>query len=224
MTLGKIRYAVFKSLSCNFIGTRGGERCSVRMPEVAREKSRRYKCKLGSYCILTISFGVYEPNIEEKLHPLMSQASWSLVTTGDGGGNEKCRSWYAYRQVAKMARPHSPLPLPLSQSATVPRKLERAPPFDPADSHPPSHPTTIHPSVDLTPSPMAPRSFPFPLPTKRIQLLPTVSFSATRYDISILAPCPRQHPFSRFAFPLFLSLVTLPIVISLPRMLFEDID
>ena len=104
-----------------------------------------------------------------------------------------------------LSRPYSPLLLPLSQSATVPRKLERAPPFDPADSHPPSHPTTIHPSVDLTPSPMAPRSFPFPLPTKRIQLLPTVSFSATRYDISILAPCPRQHPFSRYAFPLFLS-------------------
>ncbi|KYN17732.1 hypothetical protein ALC57_10101, partial [Trachymyrmex cornetzi] len=54
---------------------------SVRMSEVAREKSRR------SYCILTIFFGVYEPNIEEKLHPLMSQASWSLVTTGDDGAH-----------------------------------------------------------------------------------------------------------------------------------------
>lgn len=117
--------------------------------------------------------------------------------------------------------PHSPLPLPLSRSATVPRKLERAPPFDPADSHPPSHPTTIHPSVDLTPSPMAPRSFPSPLPTKRIQLLPTVSFSATRYDISILAPC-SPAPFLVMCLSLFLSFAALPIFISLPRMLLED--
>lgn len=99
--------------------------------------------------------------------------------------------------------PHSPLPLPLSRSATVPRKLERAPPFDPADSHPLSHPTTIHPSVDLTPSPMAPRSFPSPLTTKRIQLLPTVSFSATTFLSSRLVPI---STLSRDAFFLSLSL------------------
>ncbi|KYN39153.1 hypothetical protein ALC56_06579, partial [Trachymyrmex septentrionalis] len=44
--------------------------------------------RLGSYCILTIFFGIYQPNIEEKLHPLVSQASsWSLVTTGDDGAH-----------------------------------------------------------------------------------------------------------------------------------------
>ncbi|KYM80194.1 hypothetical protein ALC53_09288 [Atta colombica] len=69
--------------------------CSVRMPEVAREKSRQ------SYCILIIFFEIYEPNIEEKLHPLMSQASWSLVTTGDGGGNEKCRSCLSSAHLTK---------------------------------------------------------------------------------------------------------------------------
>ncbi|EGI60350.1 hypothetical protein G5I_11533 [Acromyrmex echinatior] len=63
----------------------GESQCSVRMPEVAQ--LRRICSRLGSYCILTIFFGVYEPNIEEKLHPLMSQASWSLVTTGDGGAH-----------------------------------------------------------------------------------------------------------------------------------------
>ncbi|KYN02320.1 hypothetical protein ALC62_06869 [Cyphomyrmex costatus] len=267
---------------------------------IAQRSAAGQSHRLGSCCIFTISSEVYEPNIEEKLHPLMSQASWSLVTTGDGGdvyathlssssiepmkkadcddfraGAALCYSIRNARNVfcfdlkaiglwefpiianflnllvlmhheynnltvlsasnmpepqtrprlfhkGEPARPHSPLPLPLSQSATVPRKLERAPPFDPADSHPPSHPTTIHPSVDLTPSPMAPRSFPFPLPTKRIQLLPTVSFSATRYDISILAPCPRQHPFSRYT-SLSFSFVALLIFISLLRMLLEDI-
>lgn len=102
--------------------------------------------------------------------------------------------------------PHSPLPLPLSRSATVPRKLERAPPFDPADSHPPSHPTTIHPSVDLTPSPMAPRSFPSPPPTKRIQLLPTVSFSVTTFLSSRLVPVSTLSRDALTFLSLFLSL------------------
>lgn len=116
--------------------------------------------------------------------------------------------------------PQFPLPLPLSRSATVPRKLERAPPFDPADSHPPSHPTTIHPSVDLTPSPMAPRSFPSPLPTKRIQLLPTVSFSITTFLSSRLVPI---STLSRDTLSsLFLSLL-FPFS-SLSRACYEDSD
>lgn len=124
--------------------------------------------------------------------------------------------------------PHSPLPLPLSRSATVPRKLERAPPFDPADSHPPSHPTTIHPSVDLTPSPMAPRSFPTPLPTQTHPASAHCLFfrhALRHFYPRALHPVPRQHPFSRCAFlSLLLSFAALAIFISLPRMLLDDTD
>jgi len=50
---------------------------------------------LGSRSILTISFELNGPNIEEKSYPFISPVSSlvrSLVTTGssDGGGNEKC--------------------------------------------------------------------------------------------------------------------------------------
>lgn len=118
--------------------------------------------------------------------------------------------------------PHSPLPLPLSRSATVPRKLERAPPFDPADSHPPSHPTTIHPSVDLTPSPMAPRSFPSPLPNASsfcpLSLFPLQHF----YPRALSLSAPFLEMRLPFSSSLSLSLSLLFPFSSLFRACYED--
>lgn len=88
----------------------------------------------------------------------------------------------AWTVLPTLSRPLCPVPLapvatashPLSPSATVPRKLERAPPFDPADSHPPRPSAATHPSVDLTPSPMA--SIVVPTPPSR-HPLPNPSFA-----------------------------------------------
>lgn len=86
----------------------------------------------------------------------------------------------AWTVLPTLSRPLSPSPPvatashPLSPSATVPRKLERAPPFDPADSHPPRPSAATHPSVDLTPSPMA--SIVVPTPPSR-HPLPNPSFA-----------------------------------------------
>lgn len=82
-------------------------------------------------------------------------------------------------------------------SATVPRKLERAPPFDPADSHPP-RPSATHLSVDLTPSPMASR---FP-PSRRLLATPSPFHPAVLllpnhladiYPLSLFPPRTLRH-------------------------------
>lgn len=153
-------------------GTRGGGSAGRRGRGIASGAKIRFaRCRLHPRSIAT---HLYPP--ARRLHSNHPERATRFPSTSPRG------------PLLYPLSPHPPLPLPLSRSATVPRKLERAPPFDPADSHPPSHPTTNHPSVDLTPSPMAPRSFPFPLPTKRIQLLPTVSFSATTFLSSRLVP------------------------------------
>lgn len=83
------------------------------------------------------------------------------------------RSTYPFSPAMPLA-PVATASHPLSPSATVPRKLERAPPFDPADSHPPRPSAATHPSVDLTPSPMA--SIVVPTPPSR-HPLPNPSFA-----------------------------------------------
>lgn len=110
--------------------------------------------------------------------------------------------------------PSSPICRPATlhpPSATVPRKLERAPPFDPADSHPPRpsveppdrHPPIRRPNSILYGLQVSPSRLPTPAhrasstkPSSRH--LSAVSFSATRVTTTFLSsdtPSPSLTPF-----------------------------
>lgn len=149
-------------------------------------KIRFARCRLHPRSIANHPPAPFEPSARHPLPPLTPRVDRSL------------------------ARYAAPASHPLSPSATVPRKLERAPPFDPADSHPPQPSAATHPPI------RRPNSIPYGLQVVSSHPLAnpsTVSFSATRYDISVLAPLPAGNP--------FLALSFLPSR-SLSRALLED--